>query len=77
MKKHILISSLPILILILILILIPIRANAQETLWEANGVPIRQFILNGSELFAPVIMDQPYLSGQIPAMGLGMFLPKK
>ena len=42
MKKHILISSLPILILILILILIPIRANAQETLWEANGVPIRQ-----------------------------------
>jgi len=42
MKKHILISSLPILILILILILIPIRANAQETLWESNGIPIRQ-----------------------------------
>lgn len=36
MKKYILIKSL------LTLILIPIGANAQETLWEANGIPVRQ-----------------------------------
>ena len=38
MKKHILFGSFQILIFILI----PIQANAQETLWEENGVPIRQ-----------------------------------